>query len=114
MCSIHSTTAESDAELCDEVSQDHSWRIFAREEQEYSRPQVGQVAKGIFCTHEEETPLFGHLECMKDERVLKKLLVCAPEHGTTNCRRPASQMERCSDKGPQALWFKRRSEREGS
>ena len=56
----------------------------------------------------------GHLERMKDERVLKKLLVCAPEHDKTKCRRPASEMEKCSDKGPQALWFKRRLEREGS
>ena len=42
---------------CDEVSQDCSWRIFARGEEEYSNPQVGQATKGILCTHEEETLL---------------------------------------------------------
>ena len=81
MCSTHSTTAKPDAELCDEMPQDHSWHICLRGEEEYSNLQVGQAAKGIFCTHEEETLLSWTLERMKDERVPKKLLVCAPEHG---------------------------------
>ena len=114
MCSTHSTTAEPNAELCDEVSQDHSWRIFARGEEKYSNPQVGQTAKGIICTHEEET-------LVPWTPGTHEGWVCAKEtagvcHRTqlTNCQRPASQMEWCSDKGPQAFWSKRRMERDGS
>ena len=79
MCNTHSTTAEPNAELCDEVSQDHSWCIFARGEEEHSNLQVGQAAKGMRELMRKRLCFLGHLERMKDERVPKKLL-CVPKN----------------------------------
>ena len=50
-------TEEADAELCDEVPQDHSRHIFVKGEEKYNNLQVGQAAKDIICTREEETLL---------------------------------------------------------
>ena len=74
MCHTHCTTDKPDAELCDDVSQDHSWSNTARRDEKYDNPQVGQAAKDII------RRLY-FMECMNDMCVLKKLLVCAPEHG---------------------------------